>query len=61
MNLVNEIYRLHDLTELAQKLRPEVEHEIGGGAENGPMSEAHHRLTAMIVEACRAVCAKVDA
>ena len=60
MNLVNEIDRLHDLTELAQKLRPEVQHEqvVGG---SGRMAMALDDVHAAVVAACRALVAKADA
>jgi hypothetical protein len=65
MNLVNEIDRLHDLTELAQKFRPEVEHEFAvgnfAGLESGPMRTASDCLAILIVEAARALVAKADA
>lgn len=61
MSLAQEIDALHDLCELHQRLRPEVQREQVAGTIAGPCDVALRRAEFRIVEVCRAILAKAEA
>jgi hypothetical protein len=52
MSLAAEVDELHELCELAQGLRPEVNREVAAG-RMGPFRIAHEETMRRIVQVCR--------
>lgn len=57
MSLAAEVDTLHDLCELEQRLRPEVQREVVANAA-GAFTAAHASTSDRIVQVCRALLAK---
>ncbi len=60
MTIAAEVDALHELCELEQRLRPEVQREIVDGAGSPILQAAHDKTCARIVQVCRALLAAVD-
>ncbi len=59
MSLAAEVDALHDLCELEQRLRPEVQREVVANVA-GVFTTAHAATSDRIVQVCRALLAKAS-